>query len=79
MIESATLDIVLVELDDYTNSAVTDYTITMVPTVPVWPQNVILITFPAQIELPTESTSLGCSTVFSSLLADVRCSYPHNF
>ena len=40
------LDIVLVSLGSYVNSKVTSYTITMVPTVPVWQENLLLVTFP---------------------------------
>ena len=47
MTRPAILDIALVTLGDYTNARVTDYTITMVPTVPVWETNLILITFPS--------------------------------
>ena len=72
------LDIVLVELGDYTNAAETDYTVTLVPTVPVWQSNLILVTFPEQIELPASSVSLDCSTEFASLLEQVRCSYPND-
>ena len=52
MEQPSKLNIVLVSLGDYTNAAVTDYTVTMVPTVPVWESNLILITFPSQIALP---------------------------
>ena len=52
MTKPSSLEIVLVSLGSYTNAKVTDYTITMVPTVPVWEQNVIMITFPDQITLP---------------------------
>ena len=75
MTEPSTLDIVLVTLGSYTNAKLTDYTVTMVPTVPVWEQNLILISFPAQIKLPESSVQLGCDTVFTGLLQDVKCSY----
>ena len=55
MIEPSTLDIVLVSLGDYTNAKQTSYTLTMVPTVPVWETNLMLITFPDQIALPDSS------------------------
>ena len=55
MLKPSKLNIVLVSLDDYTNAAVTDYKVTMVPTVPVWESNLILITFPSQIALPSTS------------------------
>ena len=75
MLEPSTLDIVLVSLGDYTNAKRTDYTLTMVPTVPVWENNLILITMPDQIALPDSSVSLDCTSIFTNLLADVRCSY----
>lgn len=75
MDQPSKLNIVLVQLENYTNAAVTDYTITMVPTVPVWEQSVILITFPSQIELPDIPQRLDCFSIFKSLLADVRCSF----
>lgn len=69
------MDIVLVSLSSYVNAKMTNYTITMVPTVPVWEQNLLLITFPAQIKLPASASDLDCSTVFTSLIEDMRCSY----
>lgn len=75
MTYSSTLDIVLVSLSNYINARLTDYAITMVPTVPVWDQNLILITFPAQIKLPASSVDLDCTTAFTSLIEDIRCSY----
>jgi len=66
---------VLVSLGSYTNAKLTDYTITMVPTVPIWEEGLIFVTFPEQIRLPDSSVLLDCATVFSSLLKDVRCSY----
>ena len=36
MLMPSKLNIALVSLSDYTNAAVTDYTVTLVPTVPVW-------------------------------------------
>lgn len=62
------LDIVLVTLDSYVNSNITSYTVTMVPTVPVWEQNLILVTFPPQIEIPDSKQLFDCTTVFESLL-----------
>ncbi len=55
MTKPSELDIVLVTLGSYVNANVTSYTITMVPTVPVWEQNLILVTFPAQIEIPKQN------------------------
>lgn len=77
--EPSKLEIVLVSLTSYTNAKITDYTLTLVPTVPVWENNLILITYPAQIKLPENSVQLDCSTVFAVLLADVRCSYDPQF
>lgn len=73
------LNIVLVSLGTYTNAKLTDYTLTMVPTVPIWKDGLIFITFPSQMRLPDNPVQLDCSTVFKSLLADVRCSYDQNF
>ena len=75
MTYSSTLDIVLVSLSNYVNARLTEYTITMVPTVPVWEQNLLMITFPAQIKLPADSVDLDCSTAFTSLIADLKCTY----
>mgnify|MGYP000934258123 CR=1 FL=1 len=75
MTEPSKLDIVLVSLGSYTNARLTDYTLTMVPTIPVWETNLVFITFPAQIKLPESASSLDCTTVFTTLLADVQCSY----
>lgn len=76
---SSTLDIVLVSLNSYVNARLTDYTITMVPTVPVWEQNLLLITFPAQIKLPASESELDCSTVFTSLIEDLQCKIDPNY
>jgi len=72
------LNIVLVSLGSYTNAKLTDYTLTMVPTVPIWKDGLIFVTFPEQIRLPDDPVLLDCFTVFSSLLADVRCSIDSN-
>ena len=51
----------------------------MVPTVPIWETGLILVTFPEQIRLPDNSVFLQCTTVFTSLLKDVKCSYDPQF
>ena len=75
MTKPSELNIVLVALGDYTNAKETDYTLTMVPTVPIWEDSRIYVTFPPQIRLPDDSNLLACTTIFKSLLADVVCSY----
>lgn len=52
MDQPSDLEIVLVTLGSYTNAEKNPYTVTMVPTVPVWELNLVLITFPDQITLP---------------------------
>ena len=79
MTQSSILDIVLVTLGSYTNAKLTDYTVTMVPTVPVWDINLVFITFPAQIKLPSSSVDLNCTTVFDKIFQDIKCSYDPMF
>ena len=46
MAKPSQLNIVLVSLGSYTNAKLTDYTITLVPTVPIWEEGLIFVTFP---------------------------------
>lgn len=80
MTDPSALDIVLVSLDNYVNAYnKTSYTFTIVPTVPIWEESLIFVTFPEQIKLPEVDEFLACSTVFESLFAMVSCSYDPSF
>jgi hypothetical protein len=46
MLEAAQLENVQVSVSNYTNAKLVDYTITLVPSVPIKQTNLILITFP---------------------------------
>ena len=68
MIDYAKLKQVVVTLGSYTNSEVTPYTFTLVPTVPIKSAYMILFSFPPQVTLDDESFS--CSSEF---IKEVKC------
>jgi hypothetical protein len=75
MRENAKLQTVQLTLGNYDNAARTNYTFTMVPSIPITYTNFILMTFPSQIILPTNSSDFNCTSSFSALLSSVTCSY----
>ena len=75
MLQNAKLQTVQVSLESYDNSAVTNYTFTFVPSVPIVQSDTLLITFPIQIGLPANSTSLGCFSPLDKLLAAADCTF----
>ena len=54
---------------------VTDYTFTIVPTVPIATGSVVYITFPEQIQIPAEARDFDCSSSFTSLIKQASCSF----
>lgn len=78
MLENAKLQTVQVTLGNYDNAAHTNYTFTMVPSIPITSTNFILMTFPSQITLPTNSSDFNCTSSFTALLSSVMCSYDPN-
>ena len=78
MIEAAELNTVQVSLASYENAKRTTYTLTLVPSVPIKQSNLIMITFPEQIELP-DAADLGCSSSFTSLIESLECWYDESY
>jgi hypothetical protein len=60
MITPAELSQVRLSLSSYTNSMAVSYSFTMVPSVPVSKKNMIMITFPPEINLPGNAELLNC-------------------
>ena len=79
MLEAAELDTVQVSLGSYQNARSTTYTLTLVPSVPVQQENLIMVSFPEQIALPEDQSELACSSSFTSLIDSVTCSYDENY
>jgi hypothetical protein len=75
MINSAQINTIIVSLGSYVNSVITDYTFTIVPTVPVASGSVVFITFPEQIQIPAEARDFDCSSSFTSLIKQASCSF----
>ena len=73
------MDAVQVSVSNYTNAKLVDYTITLVPSVPIKQTNLILITFPPQMMLPENIEDLRCEFTFSSAIESVSCSYNVNY
>jgi hypothetical protein len=75
MLQNAKLYTVQVQLDDYSNSAVTNYAFTMVPSIPIHSKDgdMIMVTFPPQINLPKIAPK--CISTFTSVIKAVQCSY----
>ena len=73
MLESARIQNVELFPSSYINSQRTSFEINMVPSVPVKSNNVILVTFPPQMSVPATDSELGCSSVFTNLIASISC------
>ena len=49
-------------LSSYVNAATTKYTFQMAASVPITGSNRIIVKFPSEVTLPTDASTLACST-----------------
>lgn len=62
-----------ITLGSYVNAAVTSYTFTITPSVPVTEDHYVIIKFPSEITLPKTESTLACRSDDTAIFNDVKC------
>jgi hypothetical protein len=75
MTSTAEISKVTLSLGSYINSAVTNYTFSITPTVAVLSTYYIIIEFPSEITFPDDYDDFECSSSDTSYISKVACYY----